>query len=210
VAWDDDCGALYRISGLPSGSVLPASKPEPLSMSPACRSVFRPSPGFWLYTEFGEEFSQRLVVADSDARAVESLIFPQGRPPRVRWSSTGAAGRGAIVGWWNEPESATRVLFTWERDAVVEWRRERCEGDCAEPAALVSGKLLFIEGPPRGGRLVILDRPGAEPEPAGVGGVTELAAHAAGAVILTVRTEDDRAALWLLDPASFAHRPGLR
>lgn len=205
VAWDDDCGSLHRISG-PGEAGLPT--PRPLSGSPACRPFFLGTRGFWLFTEFGEEFTQRVVVADERGRELETLIFPQGRPPRVRWAAEPAEGRPAITGWWNEPDQAVRVLFTWEPDRVNEWRRERCDGDCAEALAYVSGTLFYVAGPPSGGRLMALGSPGAEPRTLPLGGVTDLQAGAAGRLVVTVREAGGKSSLWLVGAGDFA--PGSR
>jgi len=231
VAWDEDCGSLYRAAvppagswpGLPVRSVggggnagavnLPAT-PQPLPVPQGCRPFLLGTAGFWLYAEFEESFSQRLVVADDRGSELEEITFPQGRPVRVRWGppkalegilaevapAPPARSRPPVAGWWHDADRRERTLFTWARGGMREWRREPCPADCADAVAMTERLLFALEGPPREARLVALSAPLGTPREVLPAPVEDLIAAPDGRSLLAVRVEAGRRSIWILEP----------
>jgi hypothetical protein len=228
IAWDDDCGTPFHYGVLPPAtasrpptdaagsstggdafspgaetggsehSVL-APEPIPLPGPPACRPDFLAVPGFRLLTEFGEEFTQQLLLVTANGHLVDSVTFPQGRSMRLAFGEARqGAARPTVLGWWSETDSAERVLFAWETGALVEWHRERCAGDCAGSLAGIAGRVLFLDGPPDGSRLLLLEAPGASPReilPEAVGGIE---AAPDGRTVAAIRWFEGLRSLWLV------------
>ncbi len=195
VGWDDDCGSLFR------SRVPPEGPPRPLPLPPGCRGSFLPAPGYWLYTDFDEEFARRLAIVDEEGRPVDSVTFPQGHALEAGWGPAAGRGRPAVVGWWLDTERAVRVLFVWATEGIAEWRREPCADPCAGELAVTSGgEVAYLTGPPGAARLMLLRVPGARPEEILGAGVEEILASPDGGSLLAVRAERGVRSLWLLHP----------
>jgi hypothetical protein len=224
-AWDDECGTLYSVklgerepagqprpagsvAGMPAvhssrrlagGGVLKIDRPEPFKLSRTCRNFFQSTGGYWFFSEFDEDFTQKLTVMDEEGRRVDSMVFPQGRPVKFMWAR-GFVRKGkerpVLVGWWLDPDRKERVLFTWEKDAIIEWLRTACRSDCGESAALVGGRIFYLAGEPGATRLMSLDRPGGEPRDLEFYDVVDLLPDPAGRFLLAVRYDRGKRSIW--------------
>jgi len=224
VGWDEECGSLYRAAAPapgswpgvpvrppepgaapeekgPSGEPLaaPPATPEPLPLPSGCRPFLLGMPGFWLVSQFGEEFTQEISIVRASGEELETLALPEGRPPRVRWGGPRGGGRPSVIGWWRDEVRRERILFEWSSDLLTEWRREPCPSDRADPLMMTSAGILFLDGPPEAARLALLPRPGASPQEILAAPVEEIVVSSSGRTAVAVRGAAKARSLWLID-----------
>jgi len=223
VGWDDDCGTLYRVDvpepGTWGGTAVgaPGSKgrlPIRLQSPGGCHRLLRgtgvgaASRRLWLETGPDDEVSQNLLVVGDDGAIVDEIVFPPGRPLHAQWgSSTGASNvesdrpRPPIAGWSYDAGTRERVLFVWGPGSLVEWYRELCADDCADPIALTPDGLFYLAGSPGAARLKFVSIAGAAPVELLPAPVTELIPSPDGRRLLVVRVDGGRHGVWLLGDA---------